>query len=264
MKLYDIHNHLIPNVDDGARSIEETMKMIHQYMDSGYYGAIVSSHYDKGRYIVEAEKVLRGVELIREELKNRNIDFEIYPGNEIQIDLDSIKDITNGKVLRLNNSRYVLCELPMMTRPNYAGNIFYEMQLNGWIPIIAHPERYNYVQNDPDWLLQFIKTGCLVQINLSSINKPDAKEVTKELLERNMVHIVGTDSHQSEWRSPKVKVELEQLKEMIGEEKFETYLSINPRKVIDNQFISANYDKIKKDENNNTKKKPWYKFWEKK
>lgn len=264
MKLYDIHNHLIPNVDDGSRSIEETITMIQQYIDSGYHGAIVSSHYDKGRYIVEADKVIDGIEKIRGELDRQGIDFEIYPGNEIQIDLNSIKDISSGKVLRLNNSRYVLCELPMMTKPNYVSNVFYEMQLNGWIPIIAHPERYSYVQENPDWLLQFIKTGCLIQINLSSINKPDSKDVTKELLERNMVHIIATDSHQSEWRSPNVKKELEEIKKLIGEEHFTRLASINPKKIIENQFISANYDKIKVEKNKDTKKKPWYKFWERK
>ncbi len=261
MKLYDIHNHLIFGVDDGSRSIEETITMIKQYISSGFSGAIVSSHYDKGRYLVSAYQVKSGLEFIKTELQNQGIDFELYPGNEIQIDLNSIRDISEGKVLRMNNSKYVLCELPMMTKPNYAANVFYEMQLNGWIPIIAHPERYSYVQEDPDWLLQFIKTGCLIQMNLSSLNKPDSEKIARELLERNMVHIIATDSHQSEWRCPDVKNDLSMLEELIGQEKFELFLSINPKNVIEDKYISSNYGKIEIKDKNKPKKK-WYKFWE--
>lgn len=265
MKLYDIHTHIVFGVDDGSRSLEESIEMIKKFIDSGFSGIIATSHYDKGRYLATKEKVVNGVEIIREELKRQNIDFEIYPGNEIQIDTDTINDIQNNKAMRLNNSRYVLCELPFFTKPNYAENIFYEMQLNGWIPIIAHAERYYYVQEDPDWLLPFIKSGCLIQMNLSSLTSPDSKDISRELLERNMVHLFGTDAHQSHWRSPEVNEELQLLKTIIDEKKYELLLSINPKKVIDNEIISSNYNQIihKKEEDTKKEKKnrKWFKLW---
>ena len=265
MKLYDIHTHIVFGVDDGSRSIEESIEMIKQYIDSGFSGIIATSHYDKGRYLATKDKVLNGVEKIKEELERQNIDFEIYPGNEIQIDTDTIKDINDGKVMRLNNSRYVLCELPFLTKPNYAENLFYEMQLNGWVPIIAHAERYSYVQEDPEYLLPFIKSGCLVQMNLSSLNRPDSRDVSYKLLERNMVHLLGTDAHQSKWRSPEVKEEIEKIKTIISEEKFELLLSTNPRKVIDNKKISSDYNEIRQEKKDNLKSdkkdRKWFKFW---
>lgn len=263
--MYDIHNHIIPGVDDGARDLDESLAMIKQYIASGFTGIIATSHYDKGRYLVTRDQVEEGVAKIKKRLEEENIDFEIYPGNEIQIDMDSIKDINANKVMRLNDTRYVLCELPMMTKPNYAENIFYEMQLNGWIPIIAHAERYSYVQDNPDWLLKFIKTGCLVQMNLSSLTRSDSKAVSEELLKRNMVHIIGTDAHQSEWRSPNVVKELDILRNLVDEEKFEILTETNPKKVINNQHIPAKYNDVVKNEVEEImpkkEKKKWFKFW---
>lgn len=242
--IYDIHNHLIPGVDDGAQDLDESITMIKQYIESGYSGVVTSSHYDKGRYLVTRDKVLEGIEKIKNRLIEENISFELYPGNEIQIDSSSIADIKAGKVLRLNETRYVLCELPMQTKPLYAKQIFYEMQLEGWTPIIAHPERYEYVRKNPDWLLEFIKSGCLVQINLSSIFNPALRDIARKLLDRNMVHIIATDAHQSDWRKPYVKEELDQLKDLIGQDRFDTYLSVNPQKVINDQHINSHFSKV--------------------
>lgn len=261
MKLYDIHNHLVPYVDDGSRSMDETILMIEQYIESGYGGVIATSHYDKGRYVVEANEVLAGLAEIREELDKRGITFDLYPGNEIQLEVKTVQDIVDRKVLRLNNSRYVLCELPMLTKPSYVEDVVYEMQLNGWTPIIAHPERYTYVQENPDWLLPFIKKGCLVQMNLSSLFNPGVQELSRSLLNKGLVHLIGTDAHQSEWRSPQVKEQLEELNELIGTEKFEVLTSINPRKVIDDEMISSTIKYVSQ-EKVEPKKKKWYKFWE--
>lgn len=261
--MYDIHNHLIFDVDDGAKSIEESILMIEQMIESGFKGAITTSHYDKGRYVVEAKVIKEKISILRDELLRRNIDFKLYPGNEVQIDEMTIGDLEAGKIMTMNESKYVLSELPMIAIPHYAKNIFYEMQLSGYVPIIAHPERYIYIQKDLEILVDYIRSGCLVQMNLNSLTN-DCSETAKEMVNRNMVHFVGTDAHSSKWRNGKVGEELIVLREMVGEEKFNLLTKINPRKIIDNDFVSGNVEEIveeeKKTDNKKVKKK-WYKFW---
>ncbi|MDD7305126.1 MAG: protein tyrosine phosphatase [Peptoniphilaceae bacterium] len=261
--MYDIHCHLIYGEDDGSRSIEESIEMIKIYKSIGYEGSILTSHYDESRYLVTSEKTIEKMNLIKERLNEEKIEFELFPGNEIQINENTIDLIKNNKILRLNNSRYVLCELPFLTRPLYAEEIFYRMQLEGWIPIIAHPERYKYIESDMGLFNNFIKSGCLLQLNLSSLTSKSLAPIAKELLERNMIHFVATDSHQSKWRNPNVKDELDKLKALLGEEKFLQLTTTNPEKVIKDQFISSAYDKVidLSDKVGKKKKKRWFEFW---
>lgn len=258
--MYDTHCHLIFGEDDGSRSLEESIDMVKTYKDQGYEGLILTSHYDEDRYLVTADRVLAKMEILKEELRKLNIDFDLYPGNEIQINANTLDLLKEGRILSLNKSRYVLCELPFSTKPIYAREVFYQLQLEGYVPIIAHAERYDYIRHDLDWYYDFIKAGCLLQMNLSSLTSPSLKEHSEEMLRRNMIHLVGTDAHQSEWRSPNVKKELERLKELVGSESFTKLTQINPKKIIDDEFISSAYDDLVMDKEDKKRKK-WFEFW---
>lgn len=257
-----IHNHLIPNVDDGSISIEMSIEMVKQYIKSGYKGAIVTPHYDKSRYVVLGNQVKSGVDSLKDILKKEKINFELYCGNEIQIDENSLDDIKEKKALRLNNSMYVLSELPFTSKPSYVNSMIYEFQLEGLIPIIAHPERYFYFQKDIDLLVDIIEKGALLQINLSSLSNSTTYETAKELLERNMVHFVSTDAHRNIQRSPDVKKELELLLDIVGEEKYIKLTTTNTKKVIDNEFVKSDAEMIvRKDNKNKKSKKRKFLFW---
>lgn len=164
----------------------------------------------------------------------------------------------------MNNSRYVLCELSFVNKPLFLRDLFYNLSLEGYIPIIAHAERYPYVEAHTSFLDEFIKMGALVQINYSSMNSH--RKTTKRLLEKNMVHFIGTDSHQSEWRSPNIQSEKREIIEIIGQDKFDELTLTNPKKVINDEFISSNYDDIVRDEDKKkkSKKKSLFNFWRKK
>lgn len=258
--MIDIHNHIVYGVDDGSRNLDESIKMVELYKKAGFDQIIATSHYDKSRYMVDANEIKEKVFIINDEIEKRTLDFKVYPGHEIQVELDMIKKIKSGDLLTLNNSRYVLCELSFVNKPTFLKDLFYNLELEGYVPIIAHVERYPYVENNIEWLEDFIKMGVLIQINYSSIKSNF--EITRELLERNMVHIIGTDSHQSEWRNPDIRAYKDEMLKIVSEERFEILSTINPAKVINDEFISSEYDKIIKPEKR--EKKGIFNFWRRK
>ena len=106
--MIDIHCHLIFGVDDGSRNLDESLKMVDMYLQSGFNGAILTSHYYRNKFIVDKNMVNEGLEKLREGLDNRGIDFSIYPGNEVMVDDKILKDYDNDKISTLNNSKYIL------------------------------------------------------------------------------------------------------------------------------------------------------------
>lgn len=261
--MIDIHCHLLFGVDDGSRDLDESLRMIDMYKETGFTGAILTSHYYRGKFIVNKDDVKCGLDIMRRELDNKGVDFDLYPGNEVMIDDKVVKDYDEGKISTLNYSRYILVEFPMYSKPLFATNILYNLQLRGLIPIVAHPERYSYVQENEDFLLDFIKSGCLMQMNMASISAGGKLgETAKKLLSRNMIHIMATDSHRSDWRNPLLLDEVEILNDLLGEDRFKTLTYVNPRKIIENKFISSNYDNIVFEEVK-TEKRKWYEFWKK-
>ena len=258
--MIDIHNHIIYGVDDGSRNIDESLRMINLYKEAGFNKIIATSHYDRSRYMVDSNEIRKKVDILNTEIDKKNIDFKIYPGHEVQVEPGIIKKIKSGEILSLNDSRYVLCELSFVNKPNFLKDLFYNIQLEGYIPIIAHAERYPYVEKDIDWLEEFIKSGALIQINYSSIKSH--YETTKSLLERNMVHIIGTDAHQSEWRSPDIRSYKDEILEIVTEDKFETLSTSNPQRIIDDKFISSGYENIIRP--NKKKNKSIFNFWRRK
>lgn len=262
--MIDVHCHLVFEVDDGSRSLEESLQMVKQFLDSGYTGAIVTPHFDSGRFVVPGEKVKAGVSLLEEALAKEGISFDLYPGNEIQLDLRTPEDLLSGRALTLGGSRYALIEWPMLTCPNYAVDLIYKCNLEGYVAVIAHPERYRYVQNHVDFLLDFLKSGCLIQMNLSSLREEGpTKETAVELLRRNMVHLVGTDTHQSQWRSPSVHRELALLEDLVGEERFQEMTEVRPRRILEDEFLSSKYEEVLpgKEKKRPRKRGFLFKFW---
>ena len=258
--MIDIHNHIIYGVDDGSRSLDESLSMIKLYIEAGFTEIIATSHFDRSRYMVDAQEIREKVAIINDELAKMGIDFKVHPGHEIQVEIDMLKKIREGSLLRLNDSRYVLCELPFGSKPNFLKDLIYKIQLEGYVPIIAHAERYSYVESDIDWLVDFIKMGALIQINYSSINSH--YETTKTLLERNMVHIIATDAHQSEWRNPYIVDYKEKILGLIGQDKFDKLARLNPGLVISDKYIDSEYDNVVKKEKE--EKRSIFNFWRRK
>ena len=161
--MIDIHTHILPNIDDGARSIEETFNLIREAKNAGFEAIVLTSHYKEGYYETDTKEREVWVNAIYENLRAKNIDVKIYLGNEIYMSDNIIKLLEDEKASTINDTSYVLFELPLDEEPENLYDKIHQMKQCKIVPILAHPERYKFVQKDPDLLYELIENGVLIQ-----------------------------------------------------------------------------------------------------
>ena len=239
--MIDIHCHILPNVDDGSESLEESIEMAKIAESEGITKIVNTSHchfdfkYKKGNELkLELEK-------FNQALKEENINIEVLLGNELYYTSDLIERFDELDFFSMNNSKYILMEFSPINFPKNIEDVIYEIKIRGYIPIIAHAERYKQVQEDVNIVLDCIKEGALIQVNASSIlgkNEEKAEDTSKKLLDNNMVHFVATDAHSSNRRRPLIKDSYNYILKNYGKEVSEKLFIENPTAVIENRDIS--------------------------
>ena len=238
--MIDLHNHILPRIDDGSRSIEETIEMGKIAESEGITKIIITTHHRKPMYIIDKQDVIDKVKSTNELFKKENINIEIFPGMEIFVDKDIPIKLKNNDLLSLNNSSYLLIEFPMREEIDYIDDVLHEIKVQGYKPIIAHPERYLKVIENPNYVKHLIEEGCYIQINASSLTGffgKKSKETAEILLKHKMVHLISTDAHSAKSRAPYIKQAIEIMKEISGEE-YAKYVIDNAHKIFNNQGIT--------------------------
>lgn len=239
--MLDMHNHILYGVDDGSKSLEESVRMAKMFVESGYTDVITTSHFINGSYEKQKPFLQNRLNEITQELNKQHINLNLYLGNELYYESGILDLLKEGRIATLANSNYILLEFSFNQAPYGLNNSMYMMQLAGYTPIFAHVERYKYVQENPDWLKPYIDQGAYIQCNLECLSKPESKDYKTilDLLNRGYVHLFGTDAHQSEWRSPMVKPQLDILQELLTKEAYQTLLIDNPYAILHNEDIET-------------------------
>ena len=238
--MIDFHTHILPNIDDGSRSIDETFNLIKEAKEVGFDGIILTSHYIENFYETDVPERDIWVKAISENLGAKGIDTDLYLANEIYISENMMGLLEQQKASTINNSCYVLFELPLNEEPLNLYDVIYSLQENKLIPVLAHPERYSFVQKEPELIYDLIEKGCLMQANYGSIIGQygvKAEYIVKKFLENNMIHFLGSDVHRQNSIYPKIPFALEKIREIVGEEKLEELTTINPKLVLANKKI---------------------------
>lgn len=238
--MIDFHSHIVYDVDDGAESIEDSVQILKLAENAGFKSIILTPHYMENYYEVQKDEIEQRIEVIKEKCKEENININLYQANEIYITNYMTELLQEGIASSINNSKYVLFELPMNEEPANLLEVVYSLLENGKIPIIAHPERYSYIQKEPNKLLDLIELGVLFQTNYGSILGQYGKEIQKTanlLVEHNFIHFLGSDVHKTGCIYTNIEEIKKQLRKIISEEKLEELTQINPQKVINNEEI---------------------------
>lgn len=237
--MIDIHAHLLYEVDDGAKNIEDSLRILRDLENLGYKEIVLTPHYIKDSNYnstkIDNEKRLI---LLKEKLREEKININLFLGNEIFIDNDIIYLIKQGIVSSLNNSKYFLIELPMSGEFEGYEDILKEIIDMGYHVILAHPERYFSFQKNFDRIYSLEKMGILFQSNIESIIGSyglGAKKLVRRLLKEKKITFLATDIHHRKkdyhiWDKAKKK-----MLKYIKEDEYNLMTDINPKKYIFNE-----------------------------
>ncbi|WP_270180299.1 tyrosine-protein phosphatase [Alkalihalobacillus sp. CinArs1] len=197
--MIDIHSHILPGIDDGAKTIEDSLAMARQAYEQGITKIVASPHHRNGSFENDKTTILNEVGLLNTKLQQEGIDIEILPGQENRIYGELIEDINGEDLLTVNDTgMYMLIEFPSSHLPRYANKLLFDLQVNGIIPVIVHPERNREIMENPDRLFKLIKEGALSQLTGSSVTGKMGKKIQKfsmDLIHHNLAHFVASDAH---------------------------------------------------------------------
>lgn len=196
--LVDIHNHILPGIDDGPINDEETLQLVKNAAENGITHIIATPHHRNGTFNNNAPSIKYLVNKLNTYLKSKNIPITIFAGMEIHLHDDLLNDINSNLLSLADRKKYMLIELPTNHLPQFTSSTFFEMQLRGYIPIIAHPERNTIIRQDPNRLFELVNSGALVQLNSSSITGIHGRSLQKftlKLCKHNLVHFIASDAH---------------------------------------------------------------------
>lgn len=227
----DIHSHILFNLDDGSKSIDESIELLKKMESVGFNNVILTPHYIKNTdYKSNNVQKLEKLEMLKNAVKKNNININIYLGNEIFIDDEIIELVKDNKIYSLNNSKYLLIEIPFHNQILNLEDILYEIKYNGYIPIIAHPERYTYFQKNYKLVQKLKDDGILFQSNYSSIlgdYGSSSKKLIKKLLKDGYVDYLGTDIHHinKTFTLDNFEKIIKKIKKITGEDYFKQIVS---------------------------------------
>src|SRR5437588_1952126 len=159
--MIDIHSHILPGVDDGARTVEDSLEMARVALAEGTSGMICTSHSAEWFELGPLAKMESQVADLQAALSAANLPLQLWPGMEIFLTPQTPHHLQEGRAWSLAGSRYVLVEIPYEPWPAYTEQTLFELQVGGWSPILAHPERYVAIQRDPNILFRLVERGVL-------------------------------------------------------------------------------------------------------
>ena len=239
--MIDLHCHILPGIDDGSKTIEETKEMLTIAADEDIRVIAATHHFLDDKLSIDSyvSSLDKGISEIQPILQELGTNIKIVRGAEVFISpfLSQIDDIEK---LCINGSQYLLIELPMMNIPQYTENVIYSLRIRGIIPIIAHPERNYRIMGNPNQLFPFIELGALSQVNTGSITGFFGKSVMKcarVLFDHNMAHIISSDAHSPRGRAPLMQEAVHILRKWVGSEYTLEIINNTPRAILNDVFL---------------------------
>ncbi len=193
----DMHSHLIPGIDDGAQTLEESIILVKRMVDFGFKKLVTTPHIMADYYRNTTSGILKGLDQLREELLRQGIEVELEAAAEYYLDETFESRLRKGDILTIGGS-YLLFELSFINYPQNLYHIIAEIRNKGYVPVLAHPERYSYFATDIENYQQLQAAGCYLQLNTTSLTGfygKTAKKAGEELVDNYLVSFIGTDLH---------------------------------------------------------------------
>lgn len=238
--MIDLHCHLIYETDDGAKTLEDSIRIFKEAYDAGFDEICCTPHYLVPQYTKSKAENEEKLEVIRNKLEKEKINIKLHLGNEIYIN-DNIDELLNkGIISHIAGTDYILVELPLVYQNVASKDILEELLYKGYKVILAHPERYVYAQKNLDFLYELSDIGIYFQSNYESLLGKyglGAEKTVKKLLKEERIDLFSTDVHKANSTYCKMNKILPKIKKHTSEEYYKNITEKNLRKILNNENI---------------------------
>jgi protein-tyrosine phosphatase len=220
--LIDLHNHILPGVDDGATTLADALAMARVARADGITTVVATPHRSPWAYRADRADAERRLAEVATACVAEGIDLQLVLGSEAFVAPDLPEQVRTGLALTINAGHYLLVEWPYDQYPPYSEPVLFELQVRGLHPVMAHAERYRVVQREPERLARLIERGLIVQVTASSLlgdAGPAIQRTAETLLQQGLAHLLATDSHSVAHRPPLLSLARERARVLVGDER---------------------------------------------
>lgn len=234
----DLHCHILPGLDDGAQTMEDSLEMARLAAASGVRAIVATPHcnlplHEPANYLTP--ELLQSVKELRQALEQAGLPLKLYPGAEIFCTPQLADLLLEQKLMTLGATRYLLMEFYFDEDPDFMEECFSAVSAQGCIPVVAHPERYEAIQRNPQRIVSWFTGGPIIQLNKGSILGKlgtRAQNASRWILERGLAHVVASDAHSPEARTTFMGEVRRLLEEEYDPEYARILLSENPARIL--------------------------------
>lgn len=201
--MIDIHSHILPGVDDGAQTELDSIEMAKAAIEEGITHIVASPHHKNRTYDNYRDEIRSNVTVLNDLFATKGLNLTVIVGQEVRIYGDILADIEKGDIQTVNDTKYILIEFPSDSVPHYASQLFYDLQMNGFQPVIVHPERNRELMTNHHKMYELVHNGALTQVTAASVVGKFGKQIqafSHQLVEANLTHFVASDAHNTTTR----------------------------------------------------------------
>lgn len=241
MNYFDIHNHILPGIDDGAQNLGEAIQMIELAYNEGITQMMLTPHYVRGKNSYTLEELRQRFREFEKQVKIKYPDMQLYLGNEILYEDGIVEDLKNGLIQTMNDTKYVLVEFNIRIPYTQLYAAIRKLTAARFRPIIAHVERYYCLTKHIDRLEELIGMETYFQMNISSVYGGMLDENArwcKRLVKEGYISFFGTDAHDLENRAPYIKDYTEWIRKKCSEDFLKQVFMDNPEQMVRNKYIT--------------------------
>ena len=240
--MIDLHCHLLPGIDDGARDLETSLEMARVAVADGIRVTACTPHIQPGVFDNRAEDIRAGVVALQKALNDAGIPLTLVVGCDAHVRHDFVPALRNRQLVSLHDTRYVLFEPPHHVVPPRMEDLLFDILAAGYVPILTHPERLTWIAPQFEMLRRLSRSGVWMQITSGSVTGRFGRgpqELAERMLGEGMVHILATDAHSTRRRPPLLREGMEAAAKIVGEEEARHMVDTRPRIVLENSVSTV-------------------------
>ncbi len=242
MKYVDLHSHILPGFDDGAQDEAQALEMARAAAADGVGCIVTTPHSVEGIWAQLPAAVRQATARLQTACREQGLVLDFVPGLEAYIAPDLPRRVTREPGCTLGGTRYLLLEFPLQQYPRYVEQTIFELQVAGFVPIIAHPERYIEVIADPSLIYTLVERGVLTQVTAASlvgVFGREVQETAQKFVAHGLAHVIASDAHGLGQRSPALSEAVAVAAELIGEERARAMVTETPARILADERISV-------------------------